>query len=650
MISPPKKKSKNKDKYKDKDKDKEIQYKTNLYQNETNYSLKLSIIEGKLQIYIKSSKSFSDDIIEYSNTYSFRQLQIVNKYFSNFNDINDVCYDLDKLLKLKVIIEDDEKDKTLILKIPTSTDKSSGDIIFKLMKTKKVKKVKHSSREKLKSGNNDIINKKLYETNIPGNDNSNLLLGNINDLTERVRKLEKKEMEKDRTINKLKEEMSNYQEKLNSSYNYPIYSPLAKKPEININLADDKNNNISQIIKHKNEDDDDDDIDINFDTEKTDITKDKKKKKKTKNKSDSSDNDVEDDSSESGKKKKKKNKKKRKGSSSDDSDEKNKKKISNGKEDSDEDKSKNIILKSVVNKYGPITNPQFDSLICGFPIVPREEKLKEYINSRIFYTIKEMQFVKWQITRGQKNLHPYFDLLYRATVDGDSEQTFDTLCRGKYPQIILFFTQEGARFGVYVDKERVNSFFKKEENYKEIPGSSFLFGLNKFKAFRVGPKELGTDNRPEKLCFGRTYYFNNNESNWQIYIPNNNFLGVDLKFGDKESSYENATYTDIVGNSYNYHLKDVEVFKVEIEDDGNGGGDDARIGNNRKKIVEKVEKIEEEKKEDKIYNDDTNMEEQKLDDENNEENDEDIQIVKKNKTKINNKSTKNDINNEADSD
>jgi hypothetical protein len=608
MISPPKKKSKNKDKYKDKDKDKEIQYKTNLYQNETNYSLKLSIIEGKLQIYIKSSKSFSDDIIEYSNTYSFRQLQIVNKYFSNFNDINEVCYDLDKLLKLKVIIEDDEKDKTLILKIPTSTDKSSGDIIFKLMKTKKVKKVKHSSREKLKSGNNDIINKKLYETNIPGNDNSNLLLGNINDLTERVRKLEKKEMEKDRTINKLKEEMNNYQEKLNSSYNYPIYSPLAKKPEININLADDKNNNISQIIKHKNEDDDDDDIDINFDTEKTDITKDKKKKKKTKNKSDSSDNDDEDDSSESGKKKKKKNKKKRKGSSSDDSDEKNKKKISNGKEDSDEDKSKNIILKSVVNKYGPITNPQFDSLICGFPIVPREEKLKEYINSRIFYTIKEMQFVKWQITRGQKNLHPYFDLLYRATVDGDSEQTFDTLCRGKYPQIILFFTQEGARFGVYVDKERVNSFFKKEENYKEIPGSSFLFGLNKFKAFRVGPKELGTDNRPEKLCFGRTYYYNNNESNWLIYIPNNNFLNVDLKFGDKESSYQNATYSDIVGNSYNYHLKDVEIFQVMLEDDGTG----ININNNaQKKKKEKIEKIEEEKDEEekidmnKIYHDDT---------------------------------------------
>ena len=65
------------------------------------------------------------------------------------------------------------------------------------------------------------------------------LLGNINELVDRVKKLEKKEIEKDKTINKLKEKMNNYQEKLNSSYNYPIYSPLAKNPDIKINLADE---------------------------------------------------------------------------------------------------------------------------------------------------------------------------------------------------------------------------------------------------------------------------------------------------------------------------------------------------------------------------------------------------------------------------
>ena len=115
LSSPEKKKDKN---------TKEISYKTNLYQNDTNYSIKLSLVEGKLQILIKSSKNFSEDIYEFSNTYSFKQLQITNKYFSRFQNIEEVCSDLDSLLKLKVNIEED-KDRSLILKIPTLIEKSS---------------------------------------------------------------------------------------------------------------------------------------------------------------------------------------------------------------------------------------------------------------------------------------------------------------------------------------------------------------------------------------------------------------------------------------------------------------------------------------------------------------------------------------------
>ena len=651
MISPSTKKSKNKDKHKhhdkekEKDKEKDSKYKTNLYQNETNYSIKLLIVEGKLQIFIKSSKSFSDDIYEFSNTYSFRQLQITNKYFSNFNDIDGVCADLDKLLKLKVIVEE-EKDKTLILKIPTSTDKSSGDIIFKLMKLKKVKKVRHSSRDKIKNNNIDIINKKLYETNIPKNETTNLLLGNINELVDRLKKLEKKEIEKDKTIHKLKEEMNNYQEKLNNSYNYPIYSPLAKNSDIKINLADDKNNNISQIIKQRNEENDDDEIDINFEN---DTIKNKKKKKKNttetintdiKNKSDE-DNDNEVDSDETDKKKKNKKKKKNSDSFLDES----KKNISNGKEDSDEDKSNNILLKSAnrnfnLNNYKP--PPQNDTSISGFKIIQRDETLKEYINSRVFYTIREMQTIKRQITQGKRGLHAYFDLLYRASIDGPEENKIDSFCKGKYPQLILFFTQEGARFGVYIVKEKVKSIFKKEEYFKEVPGTSFLFNLNTLKIFPILPKELATDNRPEKLCFGRTYYYNSNESNWLIYIPNDDFLNCDLKFGDKESDFQGASYSDIVGNSYNYHLKDVEIFQVMFEDDGEGEEiNNKKEKKNKKKNkekVEKIEKIEEENDEEekidvnKIHNDETVISQKKENDENGEE-EEEIKIVEKSKKK-----------------
>ena len=593
------KKSNSKKKEKSNEKIKE--YKTNAYQNDTNYSIKLSVIEKKLQILIKSSKNFSDSIYEFSNTYSFKQLQIINKYFSSFNNIDEVLSGLNDLIKSKINIEE-EGDKSLILKIPTTNEKSSGDIIFKIMRTKKVKKMKHSP-DKLKGNNSKNIN--IYSSN---NDNSNgLLLGNINDLVKRVKNLEKKEAEKDKQITKLKEDITNYQEKLDNSMNYPIYSPLANK---NINLADDKNNNINQIIKQRNaEKDDDDDLDMNSESVKTNKKKNKKEEDKKKSKD--------------------KNKKKSNGDSesSEENSEKDKKNIINEKSDLDEDKLKNDLLQK--EKLKLLYSPQ----ISGFPIKERED-IKNYINSRIFYTIREMQMVKSKITKGEKNVHAYFDLLYRASVDGDYEETINSLCEGAYPQITLFFTKEGARFGVYIDKEKSSSIFKKGAIYKEKPGTSFLFSLNTLKAFPEG--EIATDNRTEKLCFGRTFRYNNNESNWLIYIPRNEFLGVDLMFGDKESSFGEINSNEIIGYVNNYHLKDVEIFKVLIEKDGNEVIDEDDEDKSYKNIDdEKEDKFGKKKKNKKEMNNDDTLDGDKSDEEN-EEN------KKENNKKKNNKKIESD--------
>ena len=628
------------EKKKSKDNNKEISYKTNLYQKDTNYSIKLSIVESKLQILIKASKNFSEDIYEYSNTYSFKQLQITNKYFSRFQNIEEVCSDLDNLLKLKVSVEED-KDKSLIIKIPTLNEKSTGDIIFKLIRTKKIKKIKHSA-DKLK-GKNKSNNKNIYETNIKGvndnNKNNELLLGNINELVKRVKNLEKKEVEKEKKINKLKEDISNYQEKINSSINYPVYSPLANK---NIDLADDKNNNISQIIKHRNEEeDDDDDVDMNLDTEKNDTIKEKKKKKeekknnlrpKSKNKKIENIDSESQNSSETPKKKRRKT---QFSDSSDEVNEKNKNNISNGKDDFDQDKSVNKLLNekgkenlnlNEINKEKP--KQYYDSLIIsGFPSIQREN-LKDYINSRIFYTKREMQMVKSKITKGKKNLHAYFDLLYRATIDGDYEETINTLCEGHYPQITLFFTQEGARFGIFIDKEKATSFFKKTVSYKEKTGTSFLFSLNSLKTYDIKQGEIATDNRTEKLCFGRTYKYNNNESNWMIYIPRNEFLGVDLKFGDKESQFGDIKYSEIVGYMDTYHLKDVEIFQVIIDKEGND--DDDNNYRNKEKENNKTKN----KNKNKINTDDT-IDEEKIDDDIKNKKEEEIDAGENNKKKNN---------------
>lgn len=97
--------------------------------------------------------------------------------------------------------------------------------------------------------------------------------------------------------------------------------------------------------------------------------------------------------------------------------------------------------------------------LTRLPMTEREY-LKEFINSRIFFTLKEFQFVKNRVVNNTKNKHSYFEVLYRASIDGDYEDKIIFCCEGIYPQLILFFTEEGARFGLYIEKKKINKFFR----------------------------------------------------------------------------------------------------------------------------------------------------------------------------------------------
>ena len=205
----------------------------------------------------------------------------------------------------------------------------------------------------------------------------------------------------------------------------------------------------------------------------------------------------------------------------------------------------------------------FKKAKIGLPMVERED-LKKYINSRIFFTKREIKFVKNKITKGKKNLHAFFDLLYRASIDGDFEDVIISFCEGIYPQLILFYTDQGARFGAYIQKEKSTSFFG-DINYKEVPGTCFLVSLNSLKTYDIEKGEIATDNRPEKLCFGRSFLFNDNGSNWFIYTPRNEFLDIKCMIGDKKSNFGEINTDEIVGTKKDYYLKDVEIFKVSLE-------------------------------------------------------------------------------------
>jgi hypothetical protein len=218
----------------------------------------------------------------------------------------------------------------------------------------------------------------------------------------------------------------------------------------------------------------------------------------------------------------------------------------------------------------------------GLPMVKREN-LKPYINSRIFFTKKELKMVKKRIVKGNKNVQLYLDLLYRASMDGDFEDSIISFSEGVYPQLVLFYTEDGARFGAYVEKEKTVSMFGRV-SYKEVPGTSFLLSLNSLKIYDINKGEIATDNREERLCFGRSFLFNENGSNWFLYHPRNQFLDIKCMIGDKKSNFGEINTDEIVGTKKDYYLKDVEIFKVTVEKEEH---DDKKDGHKEKEVKSK---------------------------------------------------------------
>ena len=219
------------------------------------------------------------------------------------------------------------------------------------------------------------------------------------------------------------------------------------------------------------------------------------------------------------------------------------------------------------------------------PIVPRED-IKKFVNSRIIFTRNELKLLKTKFTKDNKKLHAFFDLLYRASIDGDYEDIVKTKLKHKEKILTLFYTYEGARFGVYVCGKDSTSFIK-GKIFKEIPGTSFMVSLNNLKFFDILPDKTSKDGEPNYLCFGRTFYLNNNGSNWIINTPRNGFLKKKCIIGDKGGDYMNLDTELLVGVRNEYHLKDVEIFEVCIEKDEESSSDTSEIKEKKKKKKKK---------------------------------------------------------------
>ena len=198
-------------------------------------------------------------------------------------------------------------------------------------------------------------------------------------------------------------------------------------------------------------------------------------------------------------------------------------------------------------------------------IPPTKRENIPNLNSKIIFTKKELKLILERIREGEEEIKVSLKLLYRASSDGDFETALKFKCENKLRTLTLFYTVEGARFGFYIEK-RIKTTLKSGSKIIEVPGTSFIIGLNNLVYYNVNLKKNSLFEKSDNLlCFGYCSTINNNKTKWLVYTQRNNFINKKFLFGDKNDIYMNLKPSEIIGNNLSYHIKDVEVFEVDMK-------------------------------------------------------------------------------------
>ena len=591
--------------------------------NEVTYNIQLfNILQQKIKIMVNTKNFYSDDYQEYSNTYTLIQFKEITKYYMIFENIDEIFEDLSRIIQekkfsishngntinltIKVIIKQDpscisfilDKDKTIDLSFQKDVPFSFNNFNNASSMSKNHEKSKNNQFYLYKSKRSiDISNIKelntllsdfkdrltILETNQNQNnmncygntDNMSLDLENI---LLRLNRLENENIKKEKKIEVLQKKLKFYESMRNNNtekylinnknilnYSNHLLENKSSTRSLNNNFQfkTQKQNSISFIMKGNN----------------------KKNNKFKFSKSHNNNNHYYDNASLPSKDSKKynhirntNNNKKLLYK------ENNKKNKSFGDKDSNKsDKINNSYSKDINNGYLRTNNSGLNSTMSNFsnfkdknfkkyiyikekygiPLIQRED-LKKYINSRIIFTKTELKLLKTKLSGGEKKLHVFFDLLYRASIDGDYEEIIRENIINKEKILTLFYTYEGSRFGVYIF-QKMSASFLKGKKYKEVPGESFIVSLNNLKFFDISPNKTSKEGHDNFLSFGRTFYLNANGTNWLIYTPRSNFLKKRCIIGNQQGEYIDFEKEILIGNNNEYHIKDVEIFEVVFE-------------------------------------------------------------------------------------
>ena len=230
-----------------------------------------------------------------------------------------------------------------------------------------------------------------------------------------------------------------------------------------------------------------------------------------------------------------------------------------------EEKLKNENLKKIVDelvrKNNLLENKVKELLDWKNSQLIKKEKNKDdnninvQIDSKIIKTKEEIELLSKRLTSKGfvKNSKVIFNLLYRASRDGDSPNNYHNKCDGKSNTLCVIQTIKGCKFGGYTETTISSAGDVKDPN-------AFVFSLNKNKTYENLKKEnyavchsngWGPIFRGDAFAVWDKNFFSYNEH--RVGTKSNSNYGI-----------MNEDYEINNGDS-NFGIKELEVFQIIIE-------------------------------------------------------------------------------------
>ena len=177
-------------------------------------------------------------------------------------------------------------------------------------------------------------------------------------------------------------------------------------------------------------------------------------------------------------------------------------------------------------------------------------------NSKIFVKNEEIsliskRFMKKRVPKPKKLT---FNLLYRASRDGDSPIEYHKKCDGKANTICAIKTKKGCKFGGYTETEI-------SRNFQELlDPNSFIFSLNKMKIYE------NKDKNKRVICHSGTWgpiFIDGFSIVDKNFFSSNEIKKDNIKLIEKSSFFNLSDEEFEINNGEkNFTIEDIEVFQL----------------------------------------------------------------------------------------